>query len=159
MVRSQRSRAGAVLILCLTAGALLTACGGSSAPASSSSASGSAAGSQQSQLDAQQLDVLDQQVTYPRKGVAAITSAVVTLEPGQETGWRRNKVPLYVHVLEGTLSIEFDGGVVKEFPAGSTFMDGQGVWHNATNKGTDTLRMETVYFGAKGARNYTERSQ
>lgn len=109
-------------------------------------------------LEAQQLTTLDQPIAYPKKGPAEVTSYVVTLEPGQETGWHKHRVPVFVHVLEGAVTVEYDAGVVKEYPAGSTYMEAQGVWHNGTNKGDDTARILTVYFGAKGAKNTVERT-
>lgn len=108
-------------------------------------------------LDAQRLTALDQPITYPRKGAAEVTSTFVTLEPGQETGWRKHKVPVFVHVLEGTLSVEYDAGVTKQYGAGSTFMQAQGVWYDASNASDIPVRMLTVYFGAKGVKNTVER--
>ena len=108
-------------------------------------------------LDAQAVDTLEQPVAYPRKGPAQVSSVLLTLEPGQETGWHRHRVPLYVYVLEGTVTVEYDAGVVKEYPAGTAFMEAEDVWHNGTNAGDDTARILTVYMGAEGAKNTVER--
>lgn len=165
MAASSRVRPPLAAALGLATVLLLAACGGGDEPAPTSSStavaaapSASAVEGREVLLDAQQLTTLDQPISYPRKGAAEVTSYLLTLEPGQETGWHKHKVPLFVHVLEGTVTVEYDAGVVKEYPAGSTYMEAQGVWHNGTNKGDDTARILTVYFGAKGAKNTIERT-
>jgi quercetin dioxygenase-like cupin family protein len=109
-------------------------------------------------LDAQELTTLDQPVKYPKKTPAQVSSVMVTLEPGQETGWHKHRVPLYVYVLEGTLSVEYDAGVMKEYSAGTAYLEAQDVWHNGTNTSDETVRALTVYMGAEGAKNTIERA-
>jgi len=151
-----------VASLALTGLAVLgvSACGGSDAPAEeSTSASGEAAPVEGAAIlmDAQSLTALDQPVAYPKKGQAQISSEMEVLEPGQESGWRKYRVPAYVHVLEGTLSVEYDAGVVKEFPAGTAFLQAKGVWHNISNKGDARAQFLTVMMGAKGIAGMAER--
>lgn len=158
-----RFRAAGALVGALSLALVLSGCGGDE-PAAVSSASASAASSaaavegREVLLEAQALTTLDQPIAYPRKGAAEVTSYVDTLEPGQETGWHRHRVPVLVHVLEGTMTVEYDAGVIKEYAAGTTYMEAQGVWHNVMNKGDDAVRSLTVYFGAKGAKNTVERT-
>ena len=87
-------------------------------------------------LDAQQLTVLDQAVAYPKKTPAQVTERrSPSSSPGQETGWHKHKVPLFVYVLEGTVTVEYDAGVTKEFPAGTAYLEAQDVWHNVHQQG------------------------
>jgi len=139
---------------------LLTACGGEETPAAEPSGSASVASVEGREvlLEAQELTTLDQPIAYPKKTPAQISSVIVTLEPGQETGWHRHRVPLYVYILEGTVSVEYDAGVVKQYAAGTAFMEAEDVWHNGTNAGEDTVRILTVYLGAEGAKNTVERA-
>lgn len=161
---SSGRRLGGLAAALALAVAALAGCGGSDEPAPSGSGSAAAAsagaGSAGGQvlLDAQALDVLDQAIAYPRKGDAQITSEVLTLEPGQESGWHRHRVPVFVYVMEGTLSVEYDAGVAKEYPAGTAYMEAEDIWHDVANKGDDTARFLVVYLGAKGAKNSVERS-
>ena len=108
-------------------------------------------------LDAQALTALDQAITYPKKKKAQISSEIEVLEPGQESGWRKYRVPVYMYVTEGTISVEYDAGVVKDFPAGSSFVQATGIWHNTSNKGDVRAAMLTVTMGAKGTKSMTER--
>jgi quercetin dioxygenase-like cupin family protein len=155
--RTRRSLAIAGLVAALAM--VAAGCGGSSSDAASGSpaATSSQAGSSQL-LDAQQLTVLDQQIAYPKKKPAQVTSSVTSLEPGQETGWRKNNTPMYSYVLDGTLTVEYDAGVTKEYPAGTAFMQAQGVYFNGMNKGDQPTHILVVSIGAKGVKNSVKRS-
>ncbi|MDO8309681.1 MAG: cupin domain-containing protein [Actinomycetota bacterium] len=139
---------------------LVSGCSGDSeATDASATASGaSAPAGQQVLLDAQRLTVLDQQIVYPKKVPAQVTSSLIELQPGQETGWHRHNVPMYAYIMDGTLTVEYDAGVTNVYPAGTALMEAQGVFHNGTNKGEDPVRILVVYFGAKGAKNTVERA-
>lgn len=143
----------------LAASMLLAGCGGGSASGgdASVSATATAAGGGSVLMESERVTALDQPVQYPKKRPAEISSSVLQLEPGQESGWRKYRAPVYVYVLEGTASIEYDAGVTKEFPAGEAFLQATDVWHNISNKGTDPLRMLTVTMGAKGIKPIYER--
>jgi quercetin dioxygenase-like cupin family protein len=65
---------------------------------------------------------------------------------------------MYAYILEGTLTVEYDAGVTKEYPAGTALMEAQGVFHNGTNKGDSTVRVLVVNMGAKGVKNSVERA-
>lgn len=108
-------------------------------------------------LDAQRFTVLDQPLRYPTKGKAQVSSSIIVVEPGQETGWAKNPTPMYVYVLEGALTVEYDGGLVKEYRAGTALLEAVGTWRNATNSGTDPARILVVNMGAKGVKNTIER--
>lgn len=155
-----RARSGALLVAGVTAMILLAGCGGGSDTASSAAAgSGSAAAvGSEVLLDKQQVTILDQPIAYPKKKAAQISSSIVLLEPGQETGWHKHGVPMYSYILEGTLSVEYDAGVTKEYPSGTALMEAQGVFHNGTNKGDTPVRVLVVNLGAKGLKNSVERA-
>lgn len=140
--------------------ALLAGCGGSSDASSSGAAASGSAGAAGNQvlLDKQQVTILDQPITYPKKKPAQISSSIVSLEPGQETGFHKHGAPMYAYILEGTLTVEYDAGVTKEYPPGTALMEAQGVFHNGTNKGESTVRVLVVNMGAKGVKNSVERA-
>jgi quercetin dioxygenase-like cupin family protein len=133
----------------------VSACGGGGDPAATSSDMPSTVevtGTQQLMID-QEITVLDQKLVYPKKGVAQVSSAVTTLEPGQETGWQLHPVPVFVYVLSGTYTVEYEAGVTKEFPAGSSIMQATKTNYNGINKGEETVQLLTVFMGAQGKRN------
>ena len=140
---------------------LLAGCGGGGEdPPATAAASGSAAAPAGTEvlLDSVGVTVLDQPISYPRKKPAQVSSSIITIEPGQETGWHRHNVPMFGYVMEGTLTVEYDAGVTKEFPAGTALMEAQGVFHNGLNRGEDPVRVLVVYMGAKGAKNSVQRA-
>ncbi len=133
----------------------MSACGGGGDPAATSSdvpTTVEVTGTQQLMID-QEITVLDQKLVYPKKGVAQVSSAITTLEPGQETGWQLHPVPVFVYVLSGTYTVEYEAGVTKEFPAGSSIMQAVKTNYNGINKGEDTVQLLTVFMGAQGKRN------
>ncbi len=158
MITTKRRASLAVAVGLATV--LLAGCGGGSDASSSGPAPSGSTGPAGSQvlLDKQQVTILDQPITYPKKKPAQISSSIVSLEPGQETGFHKHGAPMYAYILEGTLTVEYDAGVTKEYPAGTALMEAQGVFHNGTNKGDTTVRVLVVNMGAKGVKNSVERA-
>jgi len=101
--------------------------------------------------------VLDQTIVYPTGTRAEVSSATVTMQPGQETGWHRHDAPLYVQVLEGTVTVEYDGGVTKAYPKGTVVMEAIGTYHNGRNLGKEPVVILTVSIGAEGVGNTVAR--
>lgn len=94
--------------------------------------------------------ILGQTITYPADADAHVSSSLVQLQPGQETGWHRHDTPLYVHVLDGTVTVTYDGDIVKEYPTGTTFIEAIGTYHNGRNATSKPVRLLTVSIGAEG---------
>ena len=147
------------LVLAMTTVLAVSACGGSdeAAPVSSASGSASASTAAAGVLEQERLTILDQPIQYPKKKPAEITSSILQLEPGQESGWRKNRVPTFTYVIEGSVDIEYDAGVTQTYDAGSTFIQAVDVWHNISNEGEATARILTVNMGAKGIKSTLER--
>jgi len=153
----RRLRSSLAVSLVLSA-MVVTACGSDEPAAVGVPSEGAVAtGGSRMLLDAQRLTVLDQPLRYPTKGKAQVSSSIIVIEPGQETGWAKNPTPMYVYVLEGALTVEYDGGLVKEYRAGTALLEAVGTWRNGTNTGTEPVRILTVSMGAKGMKNTIER--
>lgn len=146
----------------VTALLLIAGCGSggqaavSSTPSAATAAT-AAAGEPDVLLDAQSLTVLDQPVRYPKKKAAQISSSILALDPGQETGWHKYRTPMYAYILEGTLTVEYDAGVTKEFAAGTALVDAMNVWLNGSNKTDAPVRVLVVNMGAAGIANSVQR--
>lgn len=146
----------------VTALLLIAGCGsGGQADVSSdpsrAGAETAAAGEPDVLLDAQSLTVLDQPVRYPKKKAAQISSSILVLDPGQETGWHKYRTPMYAYILEGTLTVEYDAGVTKEFSSGTALVDAMNVWLNGSNKTDAPVRVLVVNMGAAGIANEVQR--
>jgi quercetin dioxygenase-like cupin family protein len=93
--------------------------------------------------------IIDQTIAYPA-GDPKVTAAIVAIAPGKDTGWHSHEVPLFVHVLEGNVSVDYGSKGVKDYKAGDTFLEAMEWPHNATNKTDKPVRLLAVYMGAEG---------
>ena len=51
-----------------------------------------------------------QRIEYPHSNKPEITAVVIQIQPGKESGRHMHPVPTYVHILQGTLTMEFEDG-------------------------------------------------
>lgn len=82
-----------------------------------------------------------------------VTSVLVTIQPGGESGRHKHPVAPQIYVIEGEVTIEFDDGKQQKFAAGKAFMEAQDTWHNARNLGDKPIKMLVVFFGEKDKKN------
>lgn len=97
-------------------------------------------------------DIVNQAIVYP-PGTPKVTSAIVVIPPGEETGWHTHEVPLYVHVLEGTVTVDYGGKGTKTYEAGETFMEAMNWPHNGMNNASVPVRILVVYMGSEDKTN------
>ena len=136
---------------------VITGCSSTSSSSTQSSTTSTAAdtGKPQSSLvlDKQAQTVLDQLLQYPGGSQAQVSSAVLTFAPGASTGMHKHEAPLYVYVLEGTITVTYDGGIVKNFSEGSAILEAVGIAHNGENKTDKPVKLLVVNMGAAGVAN------
>jgi quercetin dioxygenase-like cupin family protein len=101
---------------------------------------------------------LGQPLHYPREGAPRITSLIVTLQPGEETGRHRHPVLTYGHVLTGEVEIDYGEKGRKTYRSGDSFIEAFDVWHNGRNSGVEPLSILVVFMGAEDLPN-VERPQ
>lgn len=104
-------------------------------------------------LDKQAADVLDQVLAYPNASQAQVSSSIITIPVGMETGLHRHDAPMYAYVLEGELTVTYDGGTVKTYRTGEAIMEAVGTAHNGKNTGTTPVKVLVVNIGADGVAN------
>jgi quercetin dioxygenase-like cupin family protein len=97
-------------------------------------------------------DILGQPLSYP-PGDVMITSAIVTIPPGGETGLHSHEVPLFAHILEGELTVDYGDKGTRIYRAGDSVLEAVGWPHNGTNTGTVPMKLLAVYMGSSEARN------
>ena len=111
-------------------------------------------------LQAQRLNVLEQQIISPTQQPAEVTSVINVLQPGEETGWHKHMVPLHAYVMEGTttMELEINGGTqTRTFSKGDAWVGAADVWHNASNKTDQPVAVFVVFMGANGLENTIRR--
>ena len=87
---------------------------------------------------------------YPKTGKAEVVSVIGELESGGRTARHQHPVPVFVYVLEGTLTVQADGGQPREYPAGQAFIEDVNHWHQAFNKGSAPVKILVVFVGEEG---------
>jgi quercetin dioxygenase-like cupin family protein len=92
--------------------------------------------------------ILGQPITYPT-GTPLITSAIITLPPGGQTGWHEHSIPLYAYILEGELTVDYGPEGTRVYRAGEAVMEAIDWAHNGTSTGTVPVRILAVYIGAE----------
>ncbi len=96
--------------------------------------------------------ILGQPITYP-SGPAQVTTAIVTLPVGAQTGWHHHQVPLVGYMLEGELSVDYAEHGTRTYKAGEAVYEAIGTSHNGQNTGDVPVRILVVFAGAQGVPN------
>lgn len=97
--------------------------------------------------------VIGEAVRYPEGAPARIESLIVTMEPGEATGWHKHGVPTYGYILEGELTVDYGAHGTRVYKAGTAFLEAIDGWHDGRNTGTGPARVLVVFMGAEGVSN------
>jgi quercetin dioxygenase-like cupin family protein len=92
----------------------------------------------------------NQKIEYPNTGQAEVVSVIGQLEPGGRTARHQHPVPVFVYVLEGTLTVQADGGEPREYAPGKAYMEHVNHWHQAFNNGTAPVKILVVFMAEEG---------
>lgn len=104
-------------------------------------------------LTKQETTVLDQPIAYPTQLPAQVSSTIITLAPGAQTGWHRHEAPMYAYIMSGVLNVEYEGGITKIYRTGESIMEALGTYHNGSNHGFENVKILVVNMGAEGVAN------
>jgi len=102
--------------------------------------------------------VIGQPIAYPQ-GVPKVTAAIITMQPGQETGLHLHRAPLFAYILSGELTVDYGPAGQRVFKEGNAFLEAFGTDHNGRNTGGDLTRILAVYMGAEGVANTEMRAK
>lgn len=92
---------------------------------------------------------VDEPIVYPG-GTAKLTTGILTLAPGEETGWHTHSVPLTGLVLSGAITVDYGDKGTKTYAEGQSIAEAMGTAHNGRNLGTVPVRVFVVVIGAEG---------
>lgn len=90
-------------------------------------------------------------IAYPGIGQAEVTAIVVSLLPGEETGWHTHETPVYGYVLEGELTVDYGDAGERLWRTGEGFLEAMAVRHNGRNDGDVPVRVLAVLMGTAAA--------
>jgi quercetin dioxygenase-like cupin family protein len=93
-----------------------------------------------------------QPIRFPQ-GENQLVAVLAEVAPGGQVGRHMHPVPLFVYMLEGTLTIEMEGHGTHAFQAGQGFAEVVHIWHNGRNLGDKPARFLIVFTGQKGTPN------
>ncbi len=96
--------------------------------------------------------ITGQPIRFPQ-GDNQFTAVIAEVAPGGQVGRHMHPMPLFVYMLEGTLSIEMDGHGTHTFSAGQGFAEVTNHWHNGRNLTDRPVRFLIVFAGQKGTPN------
>ncbi len=86
--------------------------------------------------------IVGETLAYPPPGAPAkISSAIVTLAPGESTGAHKHGVPTYGYILSGSVTVDYGNHGRRVYEAGTAFMEGMDVWHDGVNEADVPCRM------------------
>ena len=89
-------------------------------------------------------------VAYAVGGDAEITAVIGELEAGGRTARHQHPVPVVVYVLEGTITLQADGGPPREYKPGQAYIEDINHWHQAFNNTASLTKILVVFAGVQG---------
>lgn len=94
--------------------------------------------------------IMDEPIVYPTSAPAKVTTAVVEMAPGAETGWHTHGVPLTGYILDGELTVDYGAKGTRVYRKGQSVAEAIRIPHNGKNTGSGIMRLFVVYIGAEG---------
>ncbi len=94
--------------------------------------------------------VTGQPIEYPRTDKPEVVSVILEVAPGGEVGRHMHPIGGHVYVLDGTVTLEVENGLRKEYRAGEAFIEPREQWHNARNTGDKAAKVLVVTYGEQG---------
>jgi len=91
-----------------------------------------------------------QPIEYVKTDKPLVTTVLVEIPPGKETGWHIHKMPCYAYVLSGKLTVEIEGGKTLTYEAGQAIAETVNTPHNGKNNGTEPVKIVMTVIGERG---------
>jgi quercetin dioxygenase-like cupin family protein len=79
-----------------------------------------------------------------------LVAVLAEVAPGGQVGRHLHPHPLFVYILEGTLTIEMEGHGTHSFGAGEGLAEVVNVWHNGRNLGDTPVKFLIVFTAQEG---------
>jgi quercetin dioxygenase-like cupin family protein len=94
--------------------------------------------------------VIGQPIEYPKTDKPLVTTVLVEIPPGKETGWHTHPMPCFAYILQGTITVEEEGGKTFTYHAGQAIAEMINTPHNGCNLGTETVKIIMTVMGEQG---------
>lgn len=96
--------------------------------------------------------ILGQDFDYP-PGDPQVTASVLTLQPGEETGWHHHDTPLIAYVLEGAVTVDYGDEGTRTYETGEALVEAIGTSHNGMTEGDSRVQLLVINVGSDEAEN------
>ncbi len=98
--------------------------------------------------------VLGEPIAYPTAR-PKVTTGILALAPGEETGWHTHGATPAGIVLDGELTVDYGDKGKRTYHKGESVIETMATPHNGKNTGNDVMRLFVVFVGAEGTANTT----
>lgn len=88
--------------------------------------------------------VAGETVTFPQSN-PSIRSLVITMAPGEATDWHQHHAPLFAYILEGEITVTYEGIGKKIYRQGEGLLEAMNVTHRGVNTGDGLVRILAVF--------------
>ena len=93
--------------------------------------------------------VAGEALAFPQHN-AAIRALVITMEPGEKTGWHQHHAPLFAYMLEGEITVIYEDLGKKIYREGDALLEAMNVTHRGENTGDGPARILAVFLLGDG---------
>ena len=90
--------------------------------------------------------VIGQDISYP-SGSPLITSKIVTIPVGAETGPHIHEFPMFAYIMEGEVTVDYGKQGIKKFVKGESIVEAINYTHNGKNNGSEPTEILVVLMG------------
>lgn len=95
-------------------------------------------------------DAAGQTIKFPVGESPEVSTLLVEIPAGQNTGWHLHPNPCVAYILEGEITVETADGAKRHFVAGDSFAEVVNLKHCGFNTGTIPVKILLVAIGEKG---------
>lgn len=94
--------------------------------------------------------IIEQNIQYP-SGTPLITSKIIIIPAGAETGMHIHEYPMFAYVMEGQIIVDYGEEYgIKKYVKGDSFVEAVNYSHNGKNNGEIPVKILVVIMQQKG---------
>ena len=87
--------------------------------------------------------VIGQDIQYP-SGTPQITSKIITIPVGAETGPHIHEVPMFAYIMRGEVTVDYGEKGIQTFVEGDSIVEAINYTHNGKNNGNEPTEILIV---------------
>lgn len=88
--------------------------------------------------------IAGEKVRFPQEN-PSVKSLIVTLALDERTGWHRHGTPLFAYILQGELTVTYEGIGKRLYKKGDGLLEAMNVTHQGHNTGDEPVRVLAVF--------------